>query len=67
MVKKPKKSLNSGLSDPIPELKCIRMPDKGANNGQYCVSIPLKYMVKAYEVPAAFFEFRFIGMKGELR
>lgn len=50
--------------DPIPELKVLKKPSKGCNNGFYEVIIPLKYMVDAYKVPAAFFSFRFIGLKG---
>ena len=66
MVKKPKKKVVSGLSkksEPIPSLSCVRMPTEGLNHGEYRVRIPLNYMIKAYEVPAAWFEFRFIGLK----
>lgn len=52
----------SKKKEPIPELKCLKKPDKNCNNGFYEVVIPLKYMVDAYKVPAAFFSFRFIGM-----
>lgn len=66
MVKRTKKSQISELSEPIPELKCVRMPTKGLNNGEYSVTIPLKYMVSAYKYPAAFFVFKFVGMKGDI-
>lgn len=62
----PKKSIRTNsITDTkyIPELKCIKLPSKGCNDGYYQVSIPLKYMIAAYEKPAAFFVFKFIGMK----
>lgn len=46
----------------IPELICTRMPTKGSNNGEYSVSIPLKYMIVAYAKPTAFFVFKFKGL-----
>lgn len=51
--------------DPIPELTCTTMPTKGSNNGEYTITIPLKYMVDAYKAPAAFFVFKFKGLKYE--
>ena len=51
--------------EPVPELKCVRKPSAGSNDGMYSVTIPLKYMVEAYKAPAAFFVFNFIGMKGD--
>lgn len=53
--------------EPIPTLTCTKKPDPQCNNGFYKVSIPLKYMISAYEKPAAFFEFQFIGLKGEYK
>lgn len=50
-------------SDPLPQLTCTTMPTKGLNNGEYSVSIPLEYMLDAYKVPAAFFVFKFKGMR----
>lgn len=49
-------------SEPVPTLKCVQDARSGSNDGVYEVSIPLKYMVKAYECPAAFFVFKFRGM-----
>lgn len=53
--------------EPIPELKCIKKPSKGCNDGFYEVVIPLKYMVDAYKVPAAFFVFKFVGLRYDER
>ncbi len=53
--------------EPVPSLSCTKKADKGCNNGMYKVTIPLKYMVAAYEKPAAFFEFRFVGMLEEFK
>ena len=52
-------------SEPIPSLECTQRPHKGSNDGIYEVTIPIKYLIKAVEVPAAFYKFRFIGLKGE--
>ena len=68
MAKNPKKgkiSQKPVLSDPIPQLSCVQMPHSGANDGIYEVSIPLKYMVAAYERPAAYFVFKFVGLRME--
>lgn len=51
--------------DPIPVLECTKKPNPNCNDGFYKVSIPLKYIIKACESPAAYFEFQFIGLKGE--
>lgn len=45
------------------ELICTKKPSKGSNDGFYEVKIPLIYMTQALEVPAAFYSFRFIGLK----
>lgn len=47
----------------IPELICTKKPTKGKNDGLYEVTIPLKYIIKACEAPAAYFVFKFIGIK----
>lgn len=49
----------------IPSLICTNKPTKGKNDGLYEVSIPLKYIIKACEAPAAYFVFKFIGLKNE--
>lgn len=53
--------------EPIPILVCTKKPTKGKNDGYYTVSIPLKYMIAAYEKPAAFFVFKFVGLKEEIK
>ena len=58
-----KKSSISGKKGEIPQLICVRMPDKGANDGMYEVIIPLEYVLAAVKAPAAFFVFKFVGMK----
>jgi len=45
------------------ELICTKAPDKGANNGYYEVKIPLIYMTEALQQPAAFYKFKFIGLR----
>lgn len=47
------------------ELFCTKAPDEGCNNGYYEVKIPLIYMTEALKQPAAFYSFRFIGLRGE--
>ena len=49
-------------SDPIPELLCLQKPRRGTNDGVYEITIPIKYLIKAVEVPAAFYKFKFIGL-----
>lgn len=65
-MKQNKKEFKITPQDPIPQLLCIKKPTKGKNDGVYSVKIPLKHMVSAYENPAAFFVFNFIGIKESL-
>ena len=50
-------------NEPIPELLVTRKPSKGLNNGEYTITIPIAYLIKAVETPAAFYKFKFIGLK----
>ena len=52
------------LCKEIPSLTCSRMPSEGLNDGEYTVTIPLEYVLAALKAPAAYFVFKFIGMKG---
>jgi hypothetical protein len=51
--------------EPIPSLTCIKKPSKRQNDGIYTVTIPIAYLIKAIEVPAAFYKFKFVGLRYE--
>jgi len=61
----PKSGVNASRHDPIPELICSSRPHKGQNDGIYVVRIPFKFMLVTKE--AAFYEYRFIGMREEIK
>lgn len=64
-VKSLKKPQDTGLSKTIPKLVCLKKPDVKCNNGFYEVVIPLEYIIEACKVPAAYFSFKFVGLRGE--
>lgn len=51
--------------DPIPKLTCIKKSSRGKNDGLYSISIPLEYIIEAVKTPAAYYEFKFVGILGE--
>ena len=64
---KSSKSQDLELSKEIPQLIMTQMPHAGANDGMYEVIIPLEYVLAALKAPAAFFVFKFVGLKERLK
>ena len=63
-TKKLQKSGTKDLNEPTPQLVCTKLPTSIRNNDAiYRVRIPFKYML--LNQTAAWYEFRFIGMRYE--
>ena len=49
----------------LPQLVCIKKPDKNCNNGFYRVRIPINFLPKGSKFEGLTVEYQFIGLKGD--
>ena len=62
-VKSRRLSQKQELCKEVPKLVCHKCPSEGLNDGEYTVTIPLEYVLAALKAPAAYFVFKFVGLR----